>query len=73
MRKLFSFCQGFMIGGLVGAVVAIMLAPVSGDQARGELQERTIRLKDGIKEVAEARRAELERELNILRTPYQNK
>jgi gas vesicle protein len=70
MRRIFNFFAGMMIGGLVGATVAILLAPVSGEEVRSQLQERSIRLRDDIKEVAEARRAELERELAALRAPY---
>jgi gas vesicle protein len=70
MRKLFSFFAGVIMGGLVGATVAILLAPSSGEEIRGQLQERSIRLRDDIKAVAEERRAELERELENLRAPY---
>jgi len=59
-----------IIGGVVGAVIAILIAPVSGEEIRGQLQERTIRLRDDIKSIAEERRAELERELEALRAPY---
>ena len=69
MRKIFSFFTGMMMGGLVGAVVAILLAPSSGEEMRGTIQERSIRLRDDIKAVAEERRAELERELEVLRAP----
>lgn len=70
MRQVFSFFTGVIMGALVGATVAILLAPGSGEEMRGQLQERSIRLKDEIKAVAEARRAELERELSALRAPY---
>lgn len=70
MRKAFNFFMGMMIGGLVGATVMILLAPTSGEDIRAQLQERSIRLKDEVMAVAEARRAELERELTALRTPY---
>jgi gas vesicle protein len=70
MRKVFNFIAGVLMGGLVGATVAILLAPGSGEEVRAQLQERTIRLKDDVMAVAEARRAELERELTALRTPY---
>jgi len=59
-----------IIGGVVGAIIAILIAPVSGEEIRGQLQERTIRLRDDIKSIAEERRAELERELEALRAPY---
>ena len=70
MQKILSFFTGVIMGGLVGATVAILLAPSSGEEIRGQLQERSIRLRDDIKAVAEERRAELERELETLRAPY---
>jgi gas vesicle protein len=72
MRKIFSFFTGMIMGGLVGAIIAILLAPSSGEEIRGQLQERSIRLRDDIKAVAEERRAELERELETLRAPHRN-
>jgi gas vesicle protein len=70
MQKLFSFFTGVIMGGLVGATVAILLAPTSGEEMRGRIQERSIQLRDDIKTVAEERRTELERELENLRAPY---
>lgn len=70
MRKIFNFFIGMMMGGLVGATVALLLAPASGEEIRSQVQAQTIRLRDEVKAVAEARRAELERELNALRAPY---
>ncbi len=70
MRKVFNFFAGVIVGGLVGGTIAILLAPASGEQIRAQLQERSIRLKDEVMAVAEARRAELERELTALRAPY---
>ena len=69
MRKMFNFIVGLMVGGLVGATVALLLAPGSGEDMRSQLQEQTIKLRDEVKAVAEARRAELERELSTLRAP----
>ncbi len=70
MRKFFNFMFGMLMGSLVGATIAILLAPASGEEIRSQLQEQTIRLRDEVKSVAEARRAELERELSSLRAPY---
>lgn len=70
MSKFFNFLFGMMMGGLVGATIALLLAPTSGEDIRTQLQEQTIRLRDEVKSVAEARRAELERELSALRAPY---
>jgi len=70
MRQAFNFIAGVFVGGLVGATIAILFAPVSGENLRFQIQERSIQLKDDVKAVAEARRAELERELAALREPY---
>lgn len=70
MGKIFNFFAGLMVGGLVGAVVALLLAPTSGEDIRAQIEEQSIRLRDEVKSVAVARRAELERELSALRAPY---
>jgi gas vesicle protein len=70
MNKIFSFLTGVIMGALVGATVAILMAPSSGEELRSQIQERSIQLSDDIKSVAAERRAELERELEALRAPY---
>ena len=69
MRQVFIFFIGVITGGLIGAALAILLTPVSGENLRFQIQERSIQLKDEIKSVADERRAELERELAALREP----
>jgi gas vesicle protein len=69
MRRLLSFFAGAIMGGLVGATVAVLLAPASGEDLRTQLRERSIRLQDEIRSAANDRRAELERELTALRSP----
>ena len=69
MNKIFSFLMGTFFGALIGATIAILMAPSSGLELRGQLQERSIQLRDEIKQVAQERRAELERELENLRAP----
>lgn len=69
MNKIFSFITGAIMGALVGATIAILMAPSSGEELRGQIQERSIQISDDIKEIAAERRAELERELAALRAP----
>lgn len=41
-----NFVQGLMLGGVVGVVVGLMLAPESGQKTRRELVERFNDLQD---------------------------
>jgi len=40
MRKLFSFLSGALCGALVGAVLVILLTPVSGEELRADAISR---------------------------------
>jgi gas vesicle protein len=67
MKRLFTFILGAASGALVGASIAILMAPASGDDLRGELRDRFGRLRDEIQGAANERRAELERQLSSMR------
>jgi gas vesicle protein len=41
-----TFFAGFVIGGLVGAAVALIMAPQSGEETRTFIKEKGIELKD---------------------------
>jgi gas vesicle protein len=41
-----AFVAGFLIGGLVGAATALLMAPQSGEETRAIIQEKSIELKD---------------------------
>jgi gas vesicle protein len=51
-----SFLSGFLIGGLVGAITALLLAPQSGEETRVLIRDRSVELKDktlqGLEEAA---------------------
>ncbi|MGB7539973.1 MAG: YtxH domain-containing protein [Anaerolineales bacterium] len=47
-----SFVAGFLIGGLIGAGVALLMAPQSGEETREMLRERGIELKNRAEEAA---------------------
>jgi gas vesicle protein len=47
-----EFFAGFVIGGLVGAAVALILAPQSGEETRAQIREKGIELKERAGELA---------------------
>ena len=69
MRGLMSFLVGAMLGGLVGATIALLLAPASGDELRQQMRQQAEHIQLEVKHAAEERRRELEEQLAALRTP----
>lgn len=55
-----AFLAGFVVGGLVGAAVALLLAPQSGEETRTFIHDKSILLKDKAVEQAEAARIKAE-------------
>jgi gas vesicle protein len=55
-----SFLAGFVIGGLIGAGVALLLAPQSGEETRGMIKEKSIELRDRAYDTAEEARVKAE-------------
>lgn len=41
-----SFLVGFLVGGIAGAVVALLYAPASGEETRTVIKDKAIELKD---------------------------
>lgn len=69
MRRMLSFFAGVIMGSLVGATIAILLAPASGEELRMQIRGRAEEIKDEIRQAVGERRAELEAQLSALRTP----
>lgn len=69
MKRFLAFLLGAASGALVGASVAILMAPSSGEDLRGEFRSRFGRLRDELQRAAEERRTELERQLTNMRQP----
>ena len=55
-----AFLAGFVIGGMLGAAVALLLAPQSGEETRTIIHDRSIELKDKAAEKAETARIKAE-------------
>ncbi|HEC61917.1 MAG TPA: YtxH domain-containing protein [bacterium] len=69
MQRIVSLLSGMAMGALVGATLALVFAPSSGEELRSQMQERVKGLQDELKQAAAARRADLEEQLAVLMKP----
>ena len=69
MNRVISFLSGAVMGGLVGATLALLLTPASGEELRAKMQEQAKQIQAEVKAATESRRAELEEQLATLRKP----
>jgi gas vesicle protein len=69
MRRTLAFIYGSIIGAMIGAVLALLIAPTSGNELRIQVQERVRFIQGELKSAAASRRIELERQLSALRAP----
>ncbi len=72
MNRALNFLLGATIGGLIGATVAILIAPSSGEELRAKINLRTNQIRSEVSQAAADRRAELERQLAALKAPQQS-
>jgi gas vesicle protein len=71
MKGLVSFLIGAITGSLVGATLALLLTPSSGNDLRGQIKDRIDAVQAQVKQAAASRRAEMEQQLIELRAPRQ--
>jgi len=69
MNKFVNFVAGAALGALVGAAVAILLAPVSGEELQAQIKTQVEQIQLEVKTAAADRRTELEEQLSTLRKP----
>ncbi len=62
-----AFLGGFIIGGLVGAAAALLMAPQSGEETRTLIRDKSIELKDRAVETAEEALTRAEKALDEAR------
>ncbi len=67
-----SFLYGSILGALVGAAVALIMAPSSGEDLRNQMQDRYKNIQNEMKTAAENRRIELEQQLAAMRAPKES-
>jgi gas vesicle protein len=71
MNKAIRFLSGAILGAMVGAAVAILLAPTSGDMLQQQIRGRIEAIQGEVRQASQERRKELEQQLANLRTPRQ--
>jgi len=54
-----GFLAGFVIGALTGAVMALLFAPESGEQLRGEIETKGVALRDQAGQLYEDARGQM--------------
>ncbi len=69
MRRLMFFAGGVMCGLVVGATLALLLAPASGDAMRSDAQARFDNMMTEARLASEQRRRELEAQLTEMTSP----
>ena len=69
MRRMFGFLIGIFVGGLVGSMIALLMAPESGEKLRLQLRNRGEGFINDIRHSADARRIELRNRLETMRAP----
>lgn len=66
-NDLATFLAGFIVGGLVGAATALLLAPQAGEDTREVIREKSIELKDKAVSTADETRVRAEKALEEAR------
>jgi gas vesicle protein len=70
-QSFLSFLIGLIIGGLVGAAVALLYAPQSGEETRAAIKEKSIELRDQATEQATYLRDQAQQRIETLQTQAQ--
>ena len=72
MRKAMAFVFGAVLGGVLGGLGALLLAPYSGDEMRSVIRKGVENIQIEIKEAAQQKRSELEGQLQDFINPQES-
>lgn len=63
MKSIEKFLTGFVLGGIIGALIVLLSTPESGDKMRKRLTENFYHVRDEVQNAARQRSEELKQEL----------
>jgi gas vesicle protein len=69
VNKISGFLAGLMSGAIVGAVAALLLAPMSGSELQAQTRDQFDHLVADARQAAETKRVQLEAQLEALKAP----
>jgi len=69
VRRIINFILGATVGGIVGATLALIFTPSSGEEIRAQITDRTQSFAADIRQAASTKRIELQERLETLRNP----
>ncbi|MFH1523873.1 MAG: YtxH domain-containing protein [Chloroflexota bacterium] len=69
MRRTFSFFIGTILGGLIGAIIALLFAPVPGAELRVQISDRANNIVTDVRQASNTKRIELQERIETLRAP----
>ena len=69
MRRAFGFLIGTILGGFVGAGIALLFTPMAGKDLRYQINDRAQGVAASIRTAANTKRIELQERLETLRAP----
>ena len=69
MRRILGFFLGGLVGAAIGAGVALLFAPESGEELRADIRSRGDEFVGQVKDAASERRHQLQERLQSLRQP----
>ena len=72
MKKAMSFIFGAVLGGVLGGLTALLLAPYSGEELRSVINSGVENIQIEIKEAAQQKRVELEEQLQDFINPQES-
>ncbi len=68
MSKMNSWMMGAILGGFLGSALVLLYPPAKGSELKGYLQEPVQKIRDEVRQAGEEKRAELEAQLDALRS-----